>query len=160
MNARDAIRISIDTGNMISMGYLEDLNDDELLHRPCAGANHINWQVGHLIASEHSMLVKLAQAAMPPLPAGFADKYTAETAGCDDRSKLCTKAELLKVHGQQREATLMALGKTSEADFDRKTGVDYAPTLGAVYSLQGSHWLMHAGQWAIVRRQLGRKPLF
>ena len=27
-------------------------------------------------------------------------------------------------------------------------------------ALAGTHWLMHAGQWAVVRRQLGRPPLF
>ncbi len=24
----------------------------------------------------------------------------------------------------------------------------------------GDHWLMHLGQWSVIRRQLGRKPLF
>jgi hypothetical protein len=32
--------------------------------------------------------------------------------------------------------------------------------VGALFSVEGSHWLMHAGQWAVIRRQLGRKPLF
>jgi hypothetical protein len=29
-----------------------------------------------------------------------------------------------------------------------------------VFSMQGSHWMMHAGQWAVLRRKLGRPPLF
>ena len=29
-----------------------------------------------------------------------------------------------------------------------------------MFSLFGSHWLMHCGQWAVVRRELGRKPIF
>jgi hypothetical protein len=33
-------------GKFISVGYLEDLTDQELLHRPAKGANHINWQLG------------------------------------------------------------------------------------------------------------------
>jgi hypothetical protein len=32
--------------------------------------------------------------------------------------------------------------------------------VGDVFSMQGGHLLMHAGQWAVVRRKLGRKPLF
>ena len=32
----------------------------------------------------------------------------------------------------------------------------HAPTLGALYLMQGGHWLMHCGQWVIVRRQLGK----
>ena len=34
MNAKDAIKLSIDMGQMISLGYLKDLTDKELLHRP------------------------------------------------------------------------------------------------------------------------------
>jgi hypothetical protein len=36
----------------------------------------------------------------------------------------------------------------------------YAPTVAAVYDMQGSHYLMHAGQWVVVRRQLGKPPLY
>ena len=160
MNSRDAIKQGIDMADMISVGYLEDLTDKELLHRPCAGANHINWQLGHIISSEHEMIEIVAPGTMPPLPAGFAAKYTKDTASSDDAKAFATKAELLKVMKEQRAGTLAALAKQSDADFDKPTGVDYAPTVGAMFSMQGSHWLMHAGQWAVIRRQLGRKPLF
>ncbi len=36
----------------------------------------------------------------------------------------------------------------------------YAPTIASLFSMIGSHWMMHAGQWVIVRRELGREPLF
>ena len=49
MNARDAIKGSIGTAQMISLGYLEDLTDAEMMHRPHPEINHIKWQVGHLI---------------------------------------------------------------------------------------------------------------
>jgi len=38
--------------------------------------------------------------------------------------------------------------------------ITHAPTIGAMFSMHGTHYVMHAGQWAVVRRQLGRKPLF
>jgi hypothetical protein len=160
MKPQDAIKLSIDTGDMISMAYVQDLTDQDLLRRPSPGCNHINWQIGHLISSEHRMGNQLAPGSMPDLPPGFEAKYSKETAGMDDASKFCTKAELLAIHQQQRVGTLAALAKYSDADLDRSTGVEYAPTVGAMFSLQGSHWLMHCGQWAVVRRQLGRPPLF
>jgi uncharacterized damage-inducible protein DinB len=160
MKTKEAIKIGIDMGRHISTGYLEDLTDQELLHRPAKGANHINWQLGHLIQSEHEMINIVAPGAMPTLPAGFAETYTKDTAGSDDASKFLKKAELLKVFEEQRAATLKALEKLSDADFDKPTGVEYAPTVGAMFSMQGTHWVMHAGQWAVVRRQLGRKPMF
>lgn len=160
MNAHEAIRLTIDMGSTVALAYVADLNDDDLLKRPAAGCNHINWQLGHLIRSEHDDVEKVSPGAMPALPPGFADKYAAATAGVDDPAKLCTKAELMAVYEAQRAATLAALDKTSAADLDRPSGIEYAPSVGAVFSLQGSHWLMHVGQWAVVRRQLGRQPLF
>jgi len=160
MNAKDAIKIGIDTGKFISTGYLEDLTDQELLHRPAKGANHINWQLGHLIAAEHEMTERVCPGSMPPLPAAFEEKYSKDTASSDDASKFLKKAELLKIFEEQRSGTLKALDKLSDTDLDKSTGVEYAPTVGAMFSMHGTHYVMHAGQWAVVRRQLGRKPLF
>ncbi len=160
MKAKEAIKMAIEMGDMVSLPYLEDLNDSELMRRPCPGCNHINWQIGHLIASENQMLNQALPGSLPPLPASFAEKYSKDTATSDDAGKFCKKDELLKIHKQQRAATLAALDKLTEETLDAATGLDYAPTLAAVLSMQGSHWLMHAGQWVVVRRQLGRKPLF
>lgn len=163
MNARDAIKLGIDSAQMISMAYLEDLTDDEMMKRPHPECNHLKWQVGHLIASEHQMVDGACPGAMPALPEGFADRYTRETATSDDAEAFDSKATLLEICGQQRAATLRALSELS----DEKLGEpgpeamrEYAPTVADVFSLQGGHWLMHAGQWAVLRRQLGRPPLF
>ncbi|WP_010583846.1 DinB family protein [Schlesneria paludicola] len=160
MNARDALKLSIDMGKTICLGYLGDLTDAELMKRPCPGCNHINWQVGHLIASEYGMMMGLFPNSMPPLPDGFAEKYTKETAKSDNPADFDKKAELLALFEKTRAATLDLLSKVTDADLDKPTGVNYAPTTGSMFELQGSHWLMHAGQWAVVRRQCGRPPLF
>lgn len=160
MTPQTAIRLSLDTGHMVFSAYLEGLSDADLMRRASPGINHINWQVGHLIVAEHQMVEKACPGSMPALPAGFAEKYAKETAVSDDASGFCSKAELLKVAAEQRAATVAALEKLTAAELDRETGIPYAPTVGAVMSLQGSHALMHAGQWAVVRRQLGHPPLF
>lgn len=163
MNSRDAIKVGLDMADFVGKGYLGDLTDAELLHRPAKGANHINWQLGHLIVSEHNIIESVAPGSMPALPAGFAEKYTKETASVDDQARFHTKDELLKVHDAQRAATLAALAKLTDADLDKESPENirpYAPNWANAFSLQGSHWLMHAGQWAVVRRQLGRPPLF
>lgn len=160
MNSRDAIRLGIDMADFVVMGYLGDLTDADLMLRPHPGCNHINWQVGHLIVSEHNLINQVAPGAMPALPAGFAEKYTKETANSNDLAKFAGKDELLRVAKEQRAATLAALSQLSDADLDKPSGVDYAPTVGSMFSLQGSHWMMHAGQWVIVRRNLGKPPLF
>lgn len=163
MNSREAIQVGLDMAEFVSLGYLEDLTEAEMLHRPAVGANHINWQVGHLIASENQIMEAAIPGSMPALPSGFAEKYTKDTASINDPSKLLSKAELLKVYREQRVATLAALARLSDQDLDKPSPENirsYAPHVAAAVSMQGSHWLMHAGQWAVVRRQLGRPPLF
>jgi len=160
MQAHDVIRQVIEMGSMVGMGYLSDLTDDDLMTRPDPGCNHINWQVGHLIVSENHSVNQAVPDSMPPLPAGFAEKYGPANAGLDDPAAFATKQELLDVLQQQRAATLKVLESVSTEDLDRATGISYAPTVASLFTLQGTHWLMHAGQWVIVRRQLGHAPLF
>lgn len=160
MNSREAIRLGLDTGNMVALSYVQDLSDADLMRRASPGINHINWQLGHLIVAENHMVNQACPGAMPSLPAGFAEKYTKGAAASDDAAQFCSKEELLKAAAEQRAGTLAALANLSDADLDRPTGIEYAPTVGSLFSLQGSHFLMHAGQWAVVRRQLGRAPLF
>lgn len=160
MNARQAIKISIEMGRFVGLGYLADLSDEDLFQRPCAGCNHINWQVGHLISAENHHINKAVTGSLPPLPAGFAEQYAKETAAIDDPAKFRKKAELLEIFAQQRALTLATLDKLTDDDLDKPSGMDFFPTVASLFELQGSHWLMHAGQWAVVRRQLGHKPLF
>lgn len=156
MDAQTAIRNVLATGEMIGMAYLGDLTDTEMMQRPHAKCNHLNWQVGHLIISENN-LVGMAWL-MPSLPEGFKEKYTKENAASDDPSKFATKDELMAAYKAQRAATLEVLSKVSAEELDKPTEVDYAPTRGQLISLNGEHWLMHAGQWVIVRRQ-NNKPV-
>ena len=163
MDTKTAIKAAIDTANMISTSYLGDLTDQEMMHRPATGCNHIKWQVGHLIASENSMINQCIPGALPALPEGFAEKYSKETAGSDDAAAFDSKEDLMKLYKQQRAGTLAALESLSDADLDKQGPEEirnYCPTFGAAFLMQDAHWMMHAGQWAVVRRQLGRDPLF
>ena len=43
-----------------------------------------------------------------------------------------------------------------EADLDKPTGWEMAPTVGALFVLIANHPMMHAGQFVVVRRKLGK----
>lgn len=159
MDSRDAIKLNIEMAAMVCKSYLEDLTDEEMMQRPHAGCNHINWQVGHLIATEHSMIESVAPGSMPALPEGFADKYSKDTAGNNDAAAFAPKAELMSVAAEQRAGTMAKLAKATDADLIAEAPEPmrgFAPNVAAIYSMQGSHWMMHAGQWVILRRELGR----
>lgn len=163
MKPNEAIKLSIDTADMIAHGYIEDLTDEEMMHRPAAGCNHIKWQLGHLIGSDHEMVNGCCAGAMPALPTGFAEKYAKETAAIDDPSAFDSKSDLVKLFDQQRAAAQATLANLSADELDKPAPEKmqaYAPTVAAAFSMLGIHLTMHTGQWAVIRRQLGRPPLF
>ena len=69
MNAKHAIKSAIESSDYIFNMYLSDLSDADLLVRPVPGANHIAWQLGHLIDSEKNFMGKyIPGSAYPETP--------------------------------------------------------------------------------------------
>lgn len=163
MQTREAIKTALAMSDMVWKGYVADLSDADLLVRPVPGINHIAWQLGHLITAEHGMIEGCCPGTMPPLPAGFAERHAKETASSDDAGLFLSKDDYLRAADAQRSGLLAALDRLSDADLDRPTPErfqKFAATTGALMLMQATHWLMHAGQWAVTRRKLGHPPLF
>ena len=150
-------------GTAHSLGmYLSDLSDADLLARTSPNANHIAWQLGHLVLAE-GFLVKgvIPNAKYPELPAGFDAKHKKDTASKD--TGFGTKDEYLNLFKKAREITIAEVAKLSDADLDKSnTGplAAHAPTVGDLLLLVSNHTLMHAGQITSVRRKLGKPVLF
>jgi len=137
--------------------------DADLMVRPGKDMNHIAWQLGHLISGENSHINQVSPGSMPSLPDGFAEAHTKETACRDDPSSFLSKTRYIELMEQQRAGTLTALAKFGDDELlaPAPESISYfGPTVGSVFSGEASHWMMHAGQWAVVRRKLGRPPLF
>jgi uncharacterized damage-inducible protein DinB len=163
MNAKDAIKTALASTQDIMQRYLADLSDADLLVRPVPQANHIAWQLGHMIAAEHHMINQAVPGACPPLPAGFADQHHKSMAAKEPATGFRTKEEYLGLFQKTRAGTLAALAKLSDADLDKPTPGEmakFAPTLAAFFLLQANHTLMHAGQFTVVRRKLGKPVVF
>ncbi len=162
MDIKQAIAANFASADAIVNGYLVDLTPEELLVRPVPGANHIAWQLGHLIGAERSLVDKAVPGKMDALPAGFVERHKKDTAASDKPSDFLGKDEYLRMAREVRANTLRIVESMSPADFDRP--VEKVPpmlkTAGETILFVASHWLMHAGQWAVVRRKLGRPPLF
>lgn len=164
MDSRQAILAGLSQADMIVNGYLADLSPQEMHTRACNGNNHIAWQLGHLIGSEHYLVDKVAPpGAMRPLPAGFPERHKKSTASSDETGGFETKEKYLELAKQVRADTISVIDKMSPADLDKPitSGVPpFCRTAGDVLVFLGIHWVMHAGQWAVTRRKLGRAPLF
>jgi len=164
MTGVDTIRTALQSTQHLVTWFLSDLSDADLLVRAAPGANHIAWQLGHLIVAEGRLASgQLPEAQYPELPAGFARQHGKETQATDPPAGFATRAEYIDLFTKARQATLAALGKLTDADLDRpNTGnmAPFAPTLGALLLLVSNHSLMHAGQFSVVRRKLGKPVLF
>ncbi len=160
MTVKELIRKNAELARMITKSYLGDMTDADLLTRVSPQANHVAWQLGHLIASEAKALLAMGYA-VPELPAGFAAAHTKETATSADPNKFGTKAQYLDLMDRVRSATLAALDAVPEEKLDQPGPEEmrsYAATVGDVFMLTGSHELMHVGQFACLRRHLN-KPI-
>lgn len=159
MNAKEALRASMDISLMVLNTYVSDLNDADLLRRPAPGCNHLAWQLGHLINSENSLLNGVCPGQGAELPAGFAEHHSKDNRENDDPAQFCSKQQYLDLLQKVRSATAAALEKMPEGDFDKPAPEwlrQRFPTVGHVFALIGTHPMMHAGQFVVVRRQLGK----
>jgi hypothetical protein len=163
MSISDHIKSTLTMPTAVINGYLADMSDDDLMMRPHENANHIAWQLGHLISAEHDLNNMVCPDSMPDLPEGFYDKHSKEKAASDNKADFCTKEEYVSAMQTQREGTLALLDRLSDQELEQpgpEKLKQFADTVGGVIAGQATHWMMHAGQWVVVRRKLGKGPLF
>jgi DinB family protein len=163
MNAKDAARSTMNTADFFVESYLSDITPQEMFVRPAPGANHLAWQLGHLISAETRLVEAAAPGSMPALPDGFAERHTKDTAASVNPTDFLSKEEYFKLAKSVRAATLKALENISDGDLEKpvtgrvppfvKRGIDCFVTAGG-------HWILHAGQWVVLRRYLGRDRKF
>jgi len=158
MTAKDLIKKAFGQSDLIIGRYFDGLKDADLMIRGVPGMNHLAWQIGHLIVSEHQLVDLIRPGATAPLPDGFAEAHSKEAAHSDDPSKFLTLQEYRAIWKTQREATLKLLEELPEEDLDREEPgrfPPFAPTVGQLMFVAGTHPVLHAGQFVPVRRKLG-----
>jgi len=163
VNAKDVIKKSLKTtGDMLTM-FVADLSDEDLIVRPAPAANHIAWQLGHLIACEAMMGGVIPGATYPELPAHLKSQMDGKSSKAPPPGGYLKKTEYVDWFNQVRGATIANVDRLSDADLDKATPADYAtwaPTVGDLLVLTANHTLMHAGQFSVVRRALNKPVLF
>ena len=97
MNAKDAVRATMNTADFMVESYLSDITPEEMLVRPAPSANHLAWQLGHLISAETRLVEVAAPGSMPALPEGFAERHTKDTAASDNPADFLSKDEYLQL---------------------------------------------------------------
>lgn len=162
MTVKELLRGGLDRARAITNMLLNDLTDEDLRKRPAPAANTAAWQLGHVVASEHQLVSTIRAGSMPELPAGFAEKYTKETASRDDAPTV-SKSEYLRLLDEQRQGTLKVLDMLSDAEleapcFERMRA--FATNNAGLLQLVAEHEVMHLGQISVLRRVLGKPHAF
>jgi hypothetical protein len=161
MNAKDAIRAASEMILLVINKYIDDLSDADLLCRPGPGCNHLAWQLGHVIASNARLIDSICPGQGQKLPAGFAENHSKEMRESDDPAKFCSKQEYVDLLKGMEQSVNAALASVPEERLDEPSPEPFRsrfPTVGRLLTLIANHLLMHAGQFVVVRRQLG-KPI-
>jgi hypothetical protein len=155
------------TGNLgFLKDTLKDFSDADLFVRPCPGANHTAWQLGHLISAENHMIGAMDPKGAITLPADFGDLFNKEASKNDDAAKFgkyTTKEDLLSLFEKTRNATIAWAGNVAPADLDKPSPEKFRswmPTYGDLLAAQSWHVTMHIGQFQVIRRKLGKPIIF
>ena len=164
MNGIQVIEAALKATQSVLNMYVNDFTDADFFVRPTPTANHTAWQIGNVIAGDKLLIQsQLPDAAYPELPDGFVETHGPGGAKKDGPDGFLTKAEYLALFDEVRSATIAAVSKLTDADLDRPVTGDfaqYAPTLGNLFIMVSDHTLMHAGQFTVIRRVLGKPVLF
>jgi hypothetical protein len=164
MTAIDAIRTALQSTHHLITWFLSDLSDADLLVRPVQGANHIAWQIGHVLVTETRLVSQQGfRAVYPELPAGFEKQHSKDTQAREPATGFATRGEYVDLFTKVRHATIAGLNALKESNLEAPTTgpmAAFAPTLGALLLLTSNHSLMHAGQFSVVRRKLRKPVLF
>lgn len=143
--------------------HLDDFTDADFLVRPCPGANHALWQLGHLVSSTGRMLGQIDGSFASPIAeritAPFRDK---ELPKSDDPTKFPTPTELRQAVDQLSSAAGAWIASLPDEALDKPSpdwAKDWAPTVGRMLAAMATHVAMHYGQIQVIRRKLGKKHL-
>jgi hypothetical protein len=157
----DAIAHSLTQAQLLLNRYTADLTPTEYLHRPTVKANCVAWTIGHLILSERRALGALgAGGDLPPLPEGFEKRFSRDE-GCPQASEFGDVSVLLPLFNQHRQRLIDAVRRASPEQLNKPLEKPHPmfANVGEMVLFMSSHSAMHAGQFTIIRRSLGRPPL-
>ncbi len=163
MEIREFLRNSLQRAEMLTTRLLDGFTDEQLLVRATRSANHIAWQLGHLIVSTHQAGEMIKSGSMPKLPDDFSKRHSDRTAAVDEAETFLSKAVYLEMLADHRRALMMLI---QTLDYDTLLGPapdgyqDAVTTIADLLHLTADHEILHAGQISVVRRVLGMPNVF
>ena len=148
-----------------TLRLVEDLADDDLFTMPL-GVTHVAWQLGHLAMAQYRLLLDRVRGERPEdkllISPDFLRAFGKDSRPSSDRTAYPEPAEIRAVLAgvdQRAHAELSELDDARLAQPPLKPHPLFDTQLGSLWWC-ARHEMMHAGQIGLLRRQLGRAPLW
>jgi hypothetical protein len=145
---------------------LLDATDPTDWFRQPGGVTHLAWQVGHLAMAEYRLALNRIRGPRPGdatlISPEFIELFRRESTPDADVAKYPSVAEIRAVFDRVHVQTLRELGELDEAELEKPVAPPHTVAKTKFWSLLwcAHHETLHAGQIGLLRRQLGRPPLW
>jgi hypothetical protein len=149
-----------------SLRLIDSIDPADWFRIPSAGVSHIGWQIGHLAFAEYRLVLARVRGPKPGDDQLISEEFTrlfgARSTPDADASRYpgpaAIRATLDRVHAQ----VLTELPRFDAAALAAPMESPHAIAKTKMESLFwcAAHELVHAGQIGLLRRQLGKEPLW
>ena len=141
---------------------VDDLTDDEMVLQPAGVPNHAAWTLGHIIYSCRAIAVELGGSSS--LIDDLESRFGYGSIPSPLVSEHSSKMKLLALLEDASQRLRTALLENDEARLteplpDEKSRETYPTKLHVLVQVVVGHTAYHAGQLAVWRRAIGRKPV-
>jgi uncharacterized damage-inducible protein DinB len=157
---------SISRARAYTNQLLSGTSPDDWFRMPHEGVSHIAWQVGHLAFAEYSLALKRIRGKRAEdaqlLPPAFVEKFGRGSLPQPDPRAYPSTAEIRGVFDALHQHVVDEISALDDAVFDEAV-TDPHPhfsTKGGALVWCAEHEMMHAGQIGLLRRLLGKPPLW
>ena len=149
-----------------TLRLLENTDESEWFRQPAEGVTHIAWQVGHLAMAEYRLALERIRGRNPEDASLISDEFQAhfrrDSVPNPDASCYPALTEICAVLDRVHQQALRELPALTEQDLDSQPTAPHPlfdTKLGALLWC-AQHEMLHAGQIGLLRRLLGRPPVW
>jgi hypothetical protein len=149
-----------------TLQLIADVNPTEWFRMPAGGVTHVAWQLGHLAMAEYRLALERTRGRRPEddalIDEAFLKRFGRDSAPSPDARQYPSATEIRSVLDRVHEQTLRELPGLSEAALAEPPAKPHKLANTKLASLLwcGQHEMLHAGQIGLLRRLLGRAPLW
>ncbi len=158
-SAKDVLLGQLAVSEMLIGKMTADLSDEEYFKIPLPGTNHVGWLVGHIAVSEDSMVSAIC-GTTPTTDEATIGLFTAGSKSTADAAAYPARSQIDAMFRDSRANMIEKLKAFDDATWDDPSpeGWDknFFPTLGAIWTMMGTHPFWHVGHITVCRTALGK----